>query len=221
MASTATPGLTLWGRANSFNVQKPLWALAELGLPFRHIDAGGAAGGLDTPAFLAMNPHGRIPVLQDGAASVWESHSIVRYLSAAYGTGRLWDPDPAARARADGWMDWSLSTLQPDFAALFWGYYRTPPAQRDAAAVEAARQRCAAHFERLDAHLARVPYLAGEAFSMGDIPAGTLLYRYFEMGLPTPPLPAVRRWYERLAARTAYAAQVMTPFDELRGRLAF
>jgi len=221
MTAARRPDLTLWGRTNSFNVQKALWILAELDLPFRHIDAGGAAGKLDTPAYRAMNPHGRVPVLQDGDAAIWESHAIVRYVAAAYGQGALWDADPAVRARADGWMDWSQATLQPDFVALFWGYYRTPPARRDAAAIDAARRRCERHFALLDEHLGRVPYLAGQAFSIGDIPAGALMYRYFEMGVPTPPLPAVRRWYDRLAARPAYAAHVMAPFDDLKGRLAF
>ena len=221
MSAAPRPDLTLWGRASSANVQKVLWVLAELGLPFRHVEAGGAAGGLDTPEFRAMNPHSRVPVLQDGSAAIWESHAIVRYLAAADGPGRLWPSDPLARARAEGWMDWSQTALQPDFMALFWGYFRTPHEQRDPAAIDAARRRCERHFELLDAHLAQVPFLAGHAFSIGDIPAGTLLYRYFGMGLPTPPLPAVRRWYERLACRPAYAAHVMTPFDGLKGRLEF
>lgn len=77
-----TATLELWGRSSAFNVQKVLWLLDELGLAFRHTDAGGAAGGLDTPAFRALNPHGRVPVLRDGGTVVWESHSILRYLAA-------------------------------------------------------------------------------------------------------------------------------------------
>ncbi len=213
--------IEIWGRASAFNVQKVLWALDELGLAYRRIEAGGAAGGLADPQFLAFNPHGRIPVLRDGATVVWESHSIVRYLAAAYGAGNLWPRDAAERSLADRWMDWALATLQPDFMALFWGYFRTPEAERDARAVEAAKTHCAAGFAMLDAHLARQPYLAGQAFTMGDIPAATALYRYFEMGVATPPLPQVRAWYARLAERPAYREHVMRPFDELRGRRDF
>jgi len=68
--------LKVWGRRSSFNVQKVMWLVGELELPHEHIDAGGAFGGLDTPAFLAMNPHGRVPVIADGDAVVWESHTI-------------------------------------------------------------------------------------------------------------------------------------------------
>jgi glutathione S-transferase len=213
--------IEVWGRASAFNVQKVLWTLGELGLEFRRIEAGGAAGGLADPQFLSLNPHGRIPVLRDGATVVWESHSIVRYLAAAYGAGSLWPLDAAERSLADRWMDWMLATLQPDFMALFWSYYRTPEAERDARAIEAATARCAAGFTILDAHLGCQPYLAGPALTMGDIPAATALYRYFEMGLAQPPLPHARAWYARLAERPAYREYVMQPFAQLRGRLEY
>ena len=99
--------LTVWGRRSSFNVQKVMWLIGELELAHQHIDAGGAFGGLDAPAFLAMNPHGRVPVIRDDEATVWESHAILRYLAARYGNGRFWSDDPVVRARVDGWMDWS------------------------------------------------------------------------------------------------------------------
>jgi glutathione S-transferase len=211
----------LFGRRSAHNVQKALWALDELGLAYEHVDAGGAAGGLDAPAFLALNPHGRVPVLVDGDAAVWESNTIVRYLAARYGAGLLWVEDPAERSLAERWMDWELATLQPDFMALFWGFFRTPERERDAAAIRRAARRCAAHFALLDAHLTKQPFVAGGRFGMGDIPAGTVLHRYFEMGAGVEEPPHVRGWYERLAERPAYREHVMRPFEELRGRLAF
>ena len=98
--------LRVWGRRSSFNVQKVMLLIGELDLAHEHIDAGGAAGGLDAPAFLAMNPHGRIPVIRDGDALVWESHAVLRYLAARRGADRFWSNDPVARAAIDGWMDW-------------------------------------------------------------------------------------------------------------------
>jgi glutathione S-transferase len=67
-----------------------MWLIGELELAHEHIDAGGPFGGLDAPAFLAMNPHGRVPVISDGDATVWESHAILRYLAARHGAGRFW-----------------------------------------------------------------------------------------------------------------------------------
>ena len=67
--------LKVWGRRSSFNVQKVMWLIGELGLAHEHIDAGGRFGGLDTSEFLAMNPHGRVPVIREDDAIVWESHA--------------------------------------------------------------------------------------------------------------------------------------------------
>jgi glutathione S-transferase len=128
--------LRVWGRRSSFNVQKVMWLIGELGLVHEHVDAGGSFGGLDAPDFLAMNPHGRVPVIRDGETVVWESHAILRYLAARAGAGRFWADDPAVRARVDGWMDWSQTSLQPDFLmGVFWGFYRTPKAQRNWLAI--------------------------------------------------------------------------------------
>src|SRR5262245_29175994 len=130
--------LKVWGRRNSFNVQKVLWLVGELGLAHEHIPAGGSFGRLDEPSFRALNPHGRVPVIEDGDLAVWESHAILRYLAARYDRSGLWSADPAARARVDAWMDWSQATLQPDFLmGIFWGYYRTP--ERSATGPRSAR----------------------------------------------------------------------------------
>jgi glutathione S-transferase len=212
--------LTVWGRRSSFNVQKVMWLIGELGLEHRHIDAGGDFGGLDTPDFLAMNPHGRIPVIRDDDAIVWESHAILRYLAARHGAGRFWPDDPAARVRVDGWMDWSQTTLQPDFlVGVFWGFFRTPEDKRNWLAIRAALARCARDFEKLDRLLEGRSFLLGDALTLADITAGTSLYRYFELQIERPQLPQVERWYRTLQARPAFFDHVMIPFEELRGRL--
>ena len=153
--------LTVWGRRSAFNVQKVLWLVGELGLAHRHVEAGGGFGGLDDPAFLRMNPHGRVPVIDDDGTVVWESHSILRYLAARHGDEDLWPADPGARARADRWMDWTLASLQRDFMDLFWGFYRTPAPERDWPAIRAARARLENHYRLLDRELGDRAYLAG------------------------------------------------------------
>jgi glutathione S-transferase len=208
-----TTMLKVWGRRSSFNVQKVMWLIGELELAHEHIDAGGAFGGLDTPDFLAMNLHGRVPVIRDEAATVWESHAILRYLAARYGAGRFWSDDAVARAAVDGWMDWSQTSLQPDFlGGVFWGFYRTPDDKRNWPAIKAALARCTQHFGKLDRLLEDRSFLLGEALSLADIAAGTSLYRYFELDIDRPPLPQVERWYRR---------HIMIPFGELRGRLDY
>src|SRR5580698_1103035 len=213
--------LKLWGLRNSVNVQKALWALDEVGLAFEHIDAGGDAGRLDDPAFRAMNPHGRVPVLTDGETAIWESNTIVRHLCAAYAPGRLCPETPLGRAEAEAWMDWTLATLQPAIMELFWGFYRTPAAQRDASRNRAFEAQAAAAMTVLDRWLGERPFVAGPMLSMADIPAGTLMHRYFGMEIARPPLPQVDAWRSRLAERLPYRTHVMAPFDDLYGRLAF
>ncbi|MBM3601927.1 MAG: glutathione S-transferase [Alphaproteobacteria bacterium] len=213
--------LKVWGRRNAFNVQKVMWLIGELGLPHSHVHAGGPYGGLDDPRFLAMNPHGRVPVIDDDGTIIWESHAIIRYLAARHGTGTLWPEDPADRSFADRWMDWSQASLQPDFMDLFWGYYRTPEKQRDWPTIRDRIERCKRHFRSLDRHLAGQPYLGGARFTMADLPAGTALYRYFNLDIEHPDVPHVHAWYARLAERPASRHNVMLPFDDLKGRLAF
>jgi glutathione S-transferase len=214
--------LKVWGRRSSFNVQKVMWLVGELGLEHEHVDAGGSFGGLDAPAYLAMNPHGRVPVIRDGEATVWESHAILRYLAARHGAGRFWPADPAARAPIDGWMDWSQTALQPDFlGGVFWGFYRTPDDKRNWPAINAALARCAGHFAKLDRQLDGHAFLLGDALTLADITAATSLYRYFELEIERPPLPQVERWYRTLQQREAFRRHVMIPFGELRGRLEY
>ena len=82
---------------------------------------------------------------------VWESNACVRYLAARYGAGRLWPEDVRRRAQADMWMDWQVSTLLPDMTVVFWGLIRTPEAERDYPAIEAAARRLGATWQILDA----------------------------------------------------------------------
>ena len=216
-----SPNLTLWGRANSANVQKTLWALEELGLPYTHKLVGGSHGGLDQPSYRAMNPNGLVPTLQDGELTVWESHATLRYLAAAYGENVLWPADPRERALVDQWTDWTATTFQPGWIAVFWLLVRTPPEQRDDKAIAAALGKTIAALRILDANLADRDYLAGDSLSYADIAAGVALYRWFTMDIDRPAMPGVENWYRRLQERPAFRKAVMVSYDELVARLAF
>ena len=213
--------LTLWGRASSANVQKALWALGELGLPFEHRLVGGAHGGLDEPQYRAMNPNGLVPTLQDGDLVLWESHAILRYLAATYGAGMLWRQDVRERAIVDQWTDWTATTFQPAWIAVFWLFVRTPKEQHDRKAIAAAHARTVSALRILDAHLADRDYLAGNSLSYADIAAGVALYRWFTMEIDRPAMPGVENWYRRLEQRPAFRETIMVSYAELVGRLAF
>lgn len=202
--------LKIWGRKNSSNVRKALWCAEEAGVGYQRLEAGGAFGVVDQPEFLARNPNGRVPLLEDGDLVLWESNSIVRYLAAAYAPGILYREDPASRALGDKWMDWTTSTFAGEFRDLFWGTLRTPVEQRDQAAIEAARQRCIELLAIPEQALGEHEYLSGDAFGMGDIPLGSFIYAWFEMPIERPPQPNLQAWYARLRERPAYQRAVMT-----------
>jgi glutathione S-transferase len=217
------PMLKIYGRRNSHNVQKVLWLVGELGLDHLQIDAGGPFGGLDEPSYRAMNPHGRVPVIDDDGATIWESHTILRYLAARYGANQgLWSDDAFERSQTDRWMDWTTATLQPDFLhGVFWGFYRTPEDRRNLPLVEAKVKLCGRHFQLIDALIGRNRYLLGDDLALADISIGTCLYRYFNLEIERPALANVEAWYDRLQSRPAFRDHVMIPFDDLFGRLGY
>ena len=210
--------LKIWGRSTSANVQKVLWMVDEIGLAYERIDAGGRFGGLDTPAYRALNPNSRVPTIEDGGAVVWESNAILRYLAARYSEGDLWDRDPGARAQVDQWMDWMQTTLAPDYYGLFWAAVRTPPERRNLAAIKQHARELGEHYRLLDSLLAGRAFLLGDRLSLADIAIGVTLYRYHEMDVERPALANFAAWYARLGQRPAFRKNVMTSFDELRGR---
>jgi glutathione S-transferase len=211
--------LKVWGRRNSLNVQKVMWLIGELNLAHVHIPAGGPFGGLADPQFGALNPNRLVPVIEDGIA-VWESHTILRYLAARYGGPEYWPADAGERSAFDRWMDWCQAHWQPAFSAgVFWGLYRTPEPERDGKSIHRSVALCSELMRIVETALMQRPYLGGDRFTIGDIPLGASLYRYFALEVERPSVPRVEAWYARLAARPAYREHVMV--DDLKGRLAF
>jgi glutathione S-transferase len=207
--------LTIYGRTNSVNVQKVLWCLAELGVPYARVDAGLQHGKNREPWYLTLNPNGRIPLLTDGDFSLWESNTIVRYLAAKHGRAPFYPASLEARAHAERWMDWQLSTLVDPVSLVFQNLYRRQPAERDSDATIAANVRAANRaMELLDRHLERHAYVAGDAFTMGDIPVGATAHRWLEIpGIDRPALAAVRAWRARLAERQGFRDHVQLPLS--------
>jgi glutathione S-transferase len=201
--------LKIWGRGNSSNVQKVVWLCEEIALPYERIDVGGAFGGLDVPNYLARNPNGRIPAIDDDGFVLWESNAIVRYLADKYGAGGLWPNEFQQRALCDRWLDWQQTTLAVDFVSIVYALLRTPPEERNPDAIAAATARLGAALTIFDAELEGRDYIMGDQLTIGDIPTGVWIYRWFLFELEGPDLPNVSAWYERLKTRAAYRKSVM------------
>ena len=201
--------IKIWGRNTSSNVQKVMWAVGELALAHERIDIGGPFGKNREAAYLAMNPNGLVPTLEEeDGFLLWESNSIVRYLAAKHKSPVLEPADPHARGRASQWMDWQLSVCGPAITPVFWGLIRTPPEKRDHAAIEAGKKNTTAAMLMVDAQLAKTAYLAGDAFSYGDIPVGIMAYRYRQLVPERPELKNFERWYAAISARPAFQQQI-------------
>ena len=115
------------------------------------------------------------------------------------------------RSEADGWMDWQASTISESMRVIFWGLVRTPADKRDMAAIKKAAADAGKLWARLDQKLEGRHYVAGQHLTMGDIPVGCFVHRWYALDVERPELKNVKAWYERLKARPAYAKHVMAP----------
>lgn len=207
--------LTIWGRANSVNVQKVLWCLAELELAFERIDAGMQYGQTREPHYLAINPNARVPTLVDGDYALWESNSIMRYLCMEYRPDTpIYPSEPKRRAAIDRWLDWTLSTVQPVDRPVFWALVRTPPAERDMAAVQRDADAAAEVWRIAEHHLSTRRYIEGDSFTLADIAIGAYARRWLGVeGITRPKQPHLERWLALIAERKGFAQHVAPPMS--------
>jgi glutathione S-transferase len=207
--------LKIWGRANSVNVQKVLWCLAELDLAYERIDAGMAFGKNNEPAYLAMNPNGRVPTLVEGDFVLWESNSVMRYLAMAYGQGSPIYPEaPKRRAGVDRWLDWTLSTVQQVDRPVFWALVRTPPDKRDMAAIQRDVDAEAVVWRIADAQLASRRFIEGDDFTLADIALGAYARRWLGVeGVSKPKLAHLDRWFAQFATRPGFVKFIAPPMS--------
>ncbi|WP_345814118.1 glutathione S-transferase [Paraburkholderia sp. PREW-6R] len=197
--------LQILGRTSSINVRKVLWTCSELRLPFEQEDWGAGFRPLDTPEFLALNPNAMVPVIKDGDFVLWESNSIIRYLAGRYQNGALYPPDVYARARCDQWIDWQASELNRAWSYAFLALVRRSPAHQDARQIEQSCANWEKHMTLVERQLSKTgAYIAGQSFSLADIPLALSINRWLETPLQHADLPAVTAYMQRLAAREGF-----------------
>ena len=203
--------LKIFGRPNSINVQKVMWAANELDLQYEHEVAGMAFGKVNEDWYRAMNPNSLVPTIDDDGVVLWESNVIVRYLAAKHATGTLMPEGNVGRAEAEMWMDWQQTVIHPPITPVFWNLIRTPEPERDMAAVDVNAEIVSAGLSRLNACLADRAFICGDTLTVADIPLGCAVYRWFALPVEHGDIPNVRAWYERLTERPAYREHVMLP----------
>jgi glutathione S-transferase len=201
--------IQLWGRVNSINVMKVLWALDELNVPYTRSDAGMEFGVVDRPHYLQMNPNGKVPVINDEGFMLWESNAIVRYVSYKYGLGTMYPTDVRRRAEAEQWMEWQQTTVSPPMAYPFHGLVRMHAAYQDEGTIARAAAELSRLWAMLDAHLEERDYILGDSFTMADIPLGAAAWRWLNLPIKRYETPHVTRWHERLKSRNSFKRHVM------------
>ncbi|HXV23160.1 MAG TPA: glutathione S-transferase family protein [Alphaproteobacteria bacterium] len=192
--------IRLLGRATSGNVQKVVFLLEEMGLPYRREDYGrqfNNTGG----EYLRLNPSGKVPTLVDGETVIWESNTILRYLAAKNGSP-LYPSDPEKRSHVERWMDWLLASLNAPYVGIF-KEAKKAPAER-AGSWTADAKELATQLQLLDGQLAKQPYLAGSEFSIADVALAPIVARCLDFPVDLPALPHLKAWRERIAARPAF-----------------
>lgn len=199
--------LTIYGRDNSINVRKVLWACSELDIAFERQDWGIGFKSTSEPSFVAMNPNAMVPVIDDGGFVLWESNSILRYLAGQYGGGTLYPQEPRLRARIDQWIDWQASDLNRSWSYAFMALVRKSPEHGDAQQLAASIAGWTRFMQVLELQLQHSGgFVAGPAFTLADIPVGLSVNRWFGTPLEHAPLPAVAAYYERLSERPGFRA---------------
>ena len=155
-----------------------------------------------------MNPNALVPTIDDDGFVLWESNVIVRYLATKYGMGTLCPADLRQRFTAECWMDWQQTSLNPPISAVFVNLIRLPPEQRDQSAVAKNRELAERSLGILDERLAAGAYVAGDSFSMADIPAGASASRWYKLPIERRHHAHVERWLALLAKRPGFRALV-------------
>jgi glutathione S-transferase len=202
--------LKLHGHVNrlSINVLKIRVALAEAGVAYDYVPVDLAAGEQRRPEHLALNPHGKVPVLVDGDFVLPESDAILWYLAESYPQAHLLGPTPRDRARALEWCDFASTATYPAYYELYGHTVSKPPERRIHAVAEDARQRLARGLKVLEQVLGERRWLAG-TYSIADIANGAVL-RGVRERLPDlyDPLafPHTEGWLRRLLERPAWKA---------------
>lgn len=195
--------LKIWGRLSSLNVRKVVLTAQWLGLSFERIDAGQEFGIVATPDYLAKNPNALVPLIEDGDFQLWESNVIVRYLCARHSSGRLYPEALPARFDAERWMDWQQTTLNPAGRNAFVQLLRTAPERRQAELVAQSVAATEPLMAMLDQHLASRPFMAGDGFTMADIPIACEIHRWQGLPRERPPRAHLDRWYRGILDQPA------------------
>jgi len=193
------------------NPQKVRFALLELGLACEIVPVDLTKGEHRTPEFLALNPYGRVPVLTDGALTLWESHAILTYLGEK--TGRLWPTSAAGRADALRWLFFLSGHISPPATELAFNRLavKVLGLPSDEAAIARGEKALPAVISILEGQLAHGPWLLGEEFTLVECAYGPILNVIEKAGFSFGAFPKVGMYLEALRSRSTWQETPKVP----------
>lgn len=198
--------LKIYGIAASRAI-RPLWVAEELGLSYEHVAQRYQGGATHTPEFLALNPNGHIPVVDDNGIIVWESMACALYLARRFGSDL---PDSIAphtpQEEAEGlrWSFWTVTELEKDALTVLMHRQAMPLEQRKPELAEAAEKRLAAPLRVLEQHLQNRSYIAGERFTVADVCVASVALWIRPATALMALLPRTQAWLQTCLARPAF-----------------
>jgi glutathione S-transferase len=197
--------LTLYGSARSRGV-RTLWMLGELGIPYEHKDYLPRSAETQTPQFRALNPNGRVPVIDDDGFILSESMAINFYLAKKHKSA-LYPADPKQEALALQWSLWETDRLDRAIVNYVNHTSALPAAERKPEVAEAAWKECVPAFDVLETTLGKAEWLVGSSFSVADLNVSSALLRALSVDLGK--WPKLKAWltkcWDRPAAKRAKA----------------
>jgi glutathione S-transferase len=194
----------LYGMSASGNCHKVKLLLEQLREPYEWREVDIFQGGSRTPEYLAMNPNGRVPLLQiDAGTWLPESNAILFYL--AEGTPFL-PADRLQRAQVLQWMFFEQYSHEPYVAVarLICGYL--PPDHERRAELPRLRERSHQALKVMEQHLAQRAFFVGERYSIADIALFAYTHVADTGGIELAPYPAIRRWIDGVCAQPFFVA---------------
>jgi len=197
--------IRLLGRQTSGNVQKVIFLLEELRVPYIREDYGRQFGNTNTEAYRALNPNAKVPTLVDGEVVIWESNTILRYLAAIHAPAMAGET-PAERTLVERWMDWQLAAVNAPYLAVF--KEAKKPAEERSAEFAGQSADLIAQMKILDQHLAGRKWIALERLTLAEIALGPIVKRCLEFPIERSALPELTCWQTAIETRPAFAVAI-------------
>ena len=185
---------------------RALWLAKELGLDYENVPIGTNDGTSRTPEFLALNPNGHIPAIDDDGFVLWESMAINLYLAKKHGSASLYPARLEDEARAWQWSFWGMTEVERPVLTAMFNRAILPEDKRDPALADDCERQMQQPLGVLDQAVASQPYLLGEHFTVADLNVASILSWARPARIDFAPFPKAADWLKRCAERPAARA---------------